>query len=65
MEVVVALLALLTLANVGLTVAVIRRLAAHERKLAELTGFAPPGGLAPGEPVPGFPGDRPRSGSVC
>lgn len=54
MEVVVALLALLTLANIGLTVAVIRRLAAHERKLAGLTGFAPPGGLSPGEPVPGF-----------
>ena len=37
MEVVVALLALLTLANIGLTVAVIKRLAAHERKLSEFT----------------------------
>lgn len=54
MEVVVALLALLTLANIGLTVAVIRRLAAHERKLAGFTAFAPPGGLTPGEPVPNF-----------
>lgn len=53
MEVVVALLALLTLANIGLTVAVIRRLAAHERKLARLTEF-PPSGLHPGEPVPSF-----------
>jgi hypothetical protein len=54
MEVVVALLALLTLANIGLTVAVIRRLAAHERKLAGLTELSPPGGLRPGEPVPSF-----------
>jgi hypothetical protein len=54
MEVVVALLALLTLANIGLTVAVIRRLAAHERKLARLTEFTPPSGLTPGEPVPNF-----------
>lgn len=54
MEVVVALLALLTLANIGLTVAVIRRLAAHERKLARFTEFAPPSGLSPGEAVPNF-----------
>jgi hypothetical protein len=54
MEVVVALLALLTLANIGLTVAVIRRLAAHERKLARFTEFTPPSGLTPGEAVPNF-----------
>jgi hypothetical protein len=54
MEVVVALLALLTLANIGLTVAVIRRLAAHERKLAEFTSWTPPAGLAPGDAVPDF-----------
>ncbi len=54
MEVVVALLAVLTLANIGLTVAVIRRLAVHERKLAMFTSFTPPGGLAPGAPVPNF-----------
>jgi hypothetical protein len=54
MEVVVGLLALLTLANIGLTVAVIRRLAAQERRIAQLTTFTPPSGLAPGERVPAF-----------
>ena len=54
MEVVVALLALLTLANIGLTVAVIRRLAAHERKLSQFTEWTPPTGLAPGDAVPSF-----------
>ena len=54
MEVVVALLALLTLANIGLTVAVIRRLAAHERKLSQFTEWTPPSGLTPGDAVPSF-----------
>ena len=55
MAAVVAVLAVILVANVLLTVAVIRRLAAHERKLASFSAmFAAPGGLAPGEPVPAF-----------
>jgi hypothetical protein len=64
MEVVVALLALLTLANIGLTVAVIRRLAVHERKLSELHTFSPPGGLAPGAPVPNFLAETHTGGRI-
>jgi len=64
MEVVVALLALLTLANIALTVAVIRRLAVHERKLAQLHSFPAPGGLGPGTPVPSFLAERHGGGRV-
>jgi hypothetical protein len=64
MEVVVALLALLTLANIGLTVAVIRRLAVHERKLAQFTAFTPPGGLTPGAPVPNFLAETHTGGRI-
>lgn len=55
MWVVVGVLAVITIANVLLTAAVIRRLAAHERKFAALAPMlAAPGGLAPGEAVPAF-----------
>jgi thiol-disulfide isomerase/thioredoxin len=55
--VVVALvvLGLLVVANLLLTGAVVRRLAAHERKFAALgPAYATPGGLAAGSKVPSF-----------
>ena len=55
MEIVVAVLAVIVIGNVLLTAAVLRRLAAHERKLAALGGgFMVPNGLGPGEPLPAF-----------
>jgi hypothetical protein len=55
MAVVVAVLALITVGNVVLTMAVLRRLAAHERKLAAIApAFGLFGGLASGAPVPAF-----------
>jgi hypothetical protein len=53
--VVVAVLAVIVVGNVLLTMAVLRRLAAHERKLAAITPMlGAAGGLAPGEAVPAF-----------
>lgn len=53
--VVVAVLAVIVVANILLTTAVVRRLAAHERRLAALGPLMPTaGGLAPGAAVPTF-----------
>jgi hypothetical protein len=53
--VVVVVLGILVGANLLLTGAVVRRLAAHERKLATIGSIiTPPGGLAPGAEVPAF-----------
>jgi len=53
--VILVVLGLLLVANLLLTGAVVRRLAAHERKLAALgPAYAGPGGLAAGSKVPSF-----------
>lgn len=50
----VAILAAITILNVMLLMAVVRRLAQHERQLGELGHFSLPTGLLPGDPVPLF-----------